>query len=243
MLTGKRSDFARHYARLKNGTKAALEAKYAPRSAHNTAALLLKNGDVLDAIAHHEAELREAALLTQTDITRMWKEAATADRNDLMEVRRTCCRYCFGTDHLYQETPAEYRARSDAHQMLLKMTPEKEWKRIPEFSELGGHKFDRRKDPHPDCPECFGDGDMLVVIKDTRKLPKGARALYEGVKITNSGIELKVMDRGKAIENLANTLGMLGKQSHVHMNPDGTPLELKPLAIQFVAVSVKTGEG
>lgn len=238
MLNPQRAAFVFHYPLTKgDGTKAAILAGYSPRSAHVTASRLLNDANVRQAIAEREAEMRANALIAPIDVARAWKEAATVDRNELLEVRRVACRYCYGKDHLFQETPAEYAARKGAHDALLATTPQKDWARIAPFADLGGVGYDKRKDPHPDCPECFGDGDMHVVVKDTRKLSKNALAIFEGVKITRDGLELKMMSKADAIENLAKHLGMLDKRStHVVMNPDGTPVHATPVQINFVGV-------
>lgn len=235
-LTRKQALFVSEYAIDMNATQAALRAGYSPKTAKAIGADNLTKLAVSGAIEAIMVDRQMRATLTADDIASDWTEAATLDRNELMEVRRTCCRYCHGGSHQYQETPAEHRSRQAAHALLLKATPQKEWARLPEFDALGGSGYDRRKDPHPDCPECWGDGETLVIFKDTRKLSKAARGLYEGVKITKDGFEMKIADPQKARENLAKYLGMYITR-HVHTNPDGSPIDMRPAPITFIAVA------
>ena len=197
--------FARAYCQTRNGTQAALEAGYEPKSATSQAGRLLRKSHVLALIAELDRDAQERAEMNRDDIALMWKRAALTDRNDLVEVRRHCCRYCYGFEHRYQETPEERRRREDEYASLQLQTPTVEW---PPFKELGGVGYNRRKNADPDCPECFGDGEMTVIIKDTRRMPPAARAIYEGAKFTKDGIEIKIMDRTTAIVNMSKILGI-----------------------------------
>jgi hypothetical protein len=40
----------------------------------------------------------------------------------------------------------------------------------------GGPGWDPRRAPHPDCPECFGEGVERVHVNDTRQLSRARRA-------------------------------------------------------------------
>ena len=55
---------------------------------------------------------------------------------------------------------------------------------VSEFDEASGIGYDPRCDPHPDCPECFGEGVVKVFVKDTRDLSPMAERLYAGVEET-----------------------------------------------------------
>lgn len=142
--------------------------------------------------------------------------AAYADVNELVEYRREACRYCHGEDHLYQFTPAEYRraekqAEADGE----------------EFDPLGGMGFDPRKDPHPDCPECHGDGEGHVFFKDTRRLSPAGLALYAGAKVGKDGIEIKTASQERARELLARILKLFEDKTEVTVNLDTATLEEK----------------
>jgi phage terminase small subunit len=206
----KEARFAVEYVIDRNATAAAIRAGFSPRSAYTIGSDLLKKVDVLALIESSEAKTREQLQLDADDITRMWSQIATLDRNDLAEIRRVACRYCYGIDHRYQETPAERERRHGAHQLLLAQTPEKDWAKVPLFDELGGLGYSRKRDPHPDCPECDGFGVEHVLLKDTRKLSPEAKAVYEGIDIKNGAIVVKMHSREAALNALAKRLGIDG---------------------------------
>ena len=64
---------------------------------------------------------------------------------------------------------------------------------------------------------------------DTREVKGSAALLYAGVKVTKDGIELKVHDQAKALDNVARHLGMFTDKhelKHVHEYSDMTDEEL-----------------
>lgn len=75
-------------------------------------------------------------------------------------------------------------------------------------SDAGGYGFDATLSPHADCPECHGEGFGEVHALDTRNLNGPAKLLYAGAKQTSQGIEVKLHDQAKALENVAKHLGM-----------------------------------
>lgn len=137
-------------------------------------------------------QLVEKVHLGIEDIVQDIKSVLTADARELVDHVTGACRYCHGVHHRYQRTPQEDR---DAQQK-------------GGYDPMGGIGFTPKKEPHPDCPECFGEGEMRVVSKDTRYLSKGALALYDGVKATRNGVEVKVRSRDAARIAGAQYLGM-----------------------------------
>lgn len=121
------------------------------------------------------------------------QQIVEADPTELVEYRRGACRYCHGKDHLYHFTPAEYRLH------LKKAGAEDE----------GGPGYNRTVAPHPECPECFGEGVGYTYIKDTRTLSAGARKLFAGVEQTSNGARVKVRDQIRANELLMRNKGLL----------------------------------
>lgn len=75
-------------------------------------------------------------------------------------------------------------------------------------SDIGGYGFDPRLAPHPDCPKCQGHGQGKTVIKDTRRLSRGAAALFAGIKETKDGMEIKMHSKMDALEKVFKHLGM-----------------------------------
>lgn len=65
----------------------------------------------------------------------------------------------------------------------------------------GGYGFNKTAMPHPDCPECMGEGVETVHLADTREAL--SHPLYQGVKQTKDGIEVKIADRAKALDQVA----------------------------------------
>lgn len=201
-LTELEKGFVREYPKDWKARDAAIRAGAKPASAHVTASRMLKKAKVQEELAKRRDELVEEANVTQADILKMLSDRARASVASLTEIHRDSCRFCYGKDHRWQETPAERRSRWEAHQALLKVTPQKEWPKLPAFDELGGVGYDPRKPPVDDCPECFGRGEETVLIKDTRKLTPGEKLAFNGAKRTKEGIEIKATDPFKAIDML-----------------------------------------
>ena len=123
---------------------------------------------------------------------------ATADVNELVQYRRHCCRFCYGKQHRYQWTDAEFeRAEIEAKN-----------RSYPKPEAPGGVGYDRSKDPNPSCPECMGQGTGEVFATDTRRVSPEARALYAGVKVSRDGLEIKVHDQMRALELVGKHIGM-----------------------------------
>jgi len=127
----------------------------------------------------------------------------TADVGEIVEHRRENCRQCNGIDHKYQwkdEAEFERTCRDiDAADGDKASYP----------STDGGFGFDPHALPHPDCPNCGGEGHGRTHIHDTRFLSPGARMLYAGVKETQNGIEVKVNDQLAVARLMMQHMGML----------------------------------
>lgn len=147
------------------------------------------------------AQAKRTAITADAVLARLWS-IATADPRELIEYRRTCCRHCHGADFGYQRTPAEM-ARERAKWEAAQTKKSKE-----EFDEQGGVGYNGTLPPHPDCPECFGEGVERVYVHDTRHLSPAALALYAGVKTTKDGLEVKMHDQAAALVNVGKHLGM-----------------------------------
>ena len=134
-----------------------------------------------------------------------WWRIATADPNDLVQLRRGCCRYCHGVDHLYQWIDAgeyEEAVAASAKAKGCSASP----------SDAGGFGYRAGTPAHPDCPRCGGRGVAEVFAADTRTLKGDAALLYAGVKETSGGIEIRMHDQAKALENVARHLGLFKDQ-------------------------------
>ena len=201
-LTPRQSRFVDEYLIDLNGTQAAIRSGYAKGSADVASARLLANDRVMSVIRDRQKARQERTEITADMVLKRWWEIANADPNELIQFRRENCRYCHGEDHEYQWIDeAEYQRACDEAG-----DDDDEDKKLP--SAAGGFGFRENRDPHPDCPICGGEGRGRVFAQDTRRLSGPARLLYDGVKQTKEGLEIKLLDRGKALENVARHLGM-----------------------------------
>lgn len=164
----------------------------------------------IDAIMAAAAQVNE---LDAAKLLRMHVEIATADARELVEYRRVACRYCHGIGHRYQFTPAEMERAREQHDQKQ---AERKGDPVP-FDEKGGCGYTKRRDPHPDCPECFGDGTPDMVVSDTRKLGPVAAKLYEGVELGKDGLKVRMRSRGESMSAIARHLGFFEKDNKVEV--------------------------
>lgn len=168
------------------------------RTINEAAARLAAHSGIASRVRQLRDELAKKTMVTAAMVVDQWWKIATTDTNELVQLRRINCRHCWGVGHRYQWT-AEQFAMACA-EMIEKRRP------CPDNS--GGDGFDGNRPPHPDCPECHGNGDESVYLADTRKLTGGAKLLYAGVKQTKYGPEIIMRDQDDALRNIARFLGM-----------------------------------
>ena len=220
-LTPKQERFVAEYLIDLNATQAALRAGYSEKNAGKIGFQLLEKTRIQAAI-HAEMKKRgQRTEITADMVLKRWWDIATADPNDIIHLRRVCCRHCYGIDHQYQ-----WRDRDEYQQAVeTAVTAAKEQDKDPvPPSDAGGYDFDRLLRPHAKCPYCRGEGHGEVHIEDTRELEPKAKLLYAGIKQTQAGIEIKMQDQGKALENVARHLGMFIEKKEV-TGKDGGPIE------------------
>lgn len=210
-LTPKQRRFVNEYCVDENATQAYIRAGYAQEGAGQAAHKLLKNAEIQEAIAERMEELAVAASITPEWVVAQWAKIAFADPNDLVDVRRTCCRHCHGYGHQYQWTESEYSAAVDKAVDSGKPAPDG----------MGGFGFDPNADPLPGCPECGGKGVASVHVADTRKLKR--HPLYAGAEQTRNGIKVNMRDKDAALFNLSRYLGMQIDRKEIS-GPGGGPL-------------------
>ncbi|MDP1890516.1 MAG: terminase small subunit [Gemmatimonadaceae bacterium] len=163
---------------------------------------LMANAGVAAAIARGKAERAvRTGITADLVLARLWTIAA-ADPRELIEYRRGCCRYCYGVAHGSQFTRAELAKQRAAFEAAQKKNSKEE------FDEQGGIGFNATKPPHPDCPECFGEGVERAYVHDTRTLSAAAACLYAGVKATKDGVEVKMHDQRLALVDVGKHLGL-----------------------------------
>jgi phage terminase small subunit len=166
------------------------------------------------AVVRRLNELRDAAAALSTVskqrlIQFLW-DRIMADRRDVVNHVRRCCRRCYGEGHQYQwkdemEFALSLAAVIDFNGPLPGDSPLR--KELP--TDEGGYGFDPHREPEPTCdsPDCMGDGFGKTVISDTTQLSGSAALIYEGVKETAQGIEVKLADRNADMAQLAKLLG------------------------------------
>lgn len=220
-----------------NGARAAREAGFSADSARQQASALLARPDIQARVREgHEAFLRRNEASKDMVLARMVAKA-TADPRELTELHRGCCRYCWGKDHQYQRTPREMREAKAQWAQEEAARQEKGLPPVP-FDDQGGIGFNPKRDPHPDCPECFGDGEHRVVFKDTRDLPPDAATLFEGVEVTQHGLKVRISSPTEALLNVGRHLGMFA-QKHKHVGGDEGDA---PVEVGIVVVPSKDGQ-
>lgn len=201
MLNEKQRRFAEEYTVDLNATQAAIRAGYSKATAGAQGHDLLKNPEIQAHIADVTAKRSEKTGVTAEKVLEELWAIAHADPNELIEYRRSCCRYCHGKDFRYQRTPREFEEYEAAQFKVVGFDRDL-------VDPQGGVGWDIRKPPHPDCPECFGEGVERAFPKDTRFLTPAASKLYAGVKITKDGLEVKMHDKIAALTKVAQHLGM-----------------------------------
>lgn len=224
-LTPQQARFVGEYLVDLNATQAALRSGYSPRTAKQQGSRLLSNDDVAAAIAEAQKALSEKTGITVERVLHELWAIGTADPNELVQFRRTCCRYCWGENHLYQYTEGEMRTRREAHDTKADRSDAAAWDADGLFDEGGGIGYDRRRDPHPDCPECFGEGVGEAIFKDSRKASREARSLYAGVKVTKDGMTVNLHDKVAALQLVGRHLGMFTDKTE-HSGPAGGPIQV-----------------
>lgn len=232
-LTAKQRLFVAEYLKDFNGYQAAVRAGYGQKGAAAQAARLLINVNVQNAISDALKRREERTEITSDMVLKRWWQIATADPNELMQLRRGACRYCHGFGHQYQWTEREFE---EAKLMA-------ELNEVPPPLMLGGFGFDKTKAAHPKCPECNGEGQQEVFIHDTRKLSSAGKLLFAGVKQTKFGIEVLTQSQEAALLNVAKHLGMftekidLKSKSQVNINHNITPEQAKRIAEEFLKLN------
>ena len=214
-MTPKQNRFVQEYCVDFNATQAYLRAGYSESGAGQSAHELLKNPEIMEAVAERMADISAAAAITTDGILRRWWEIANADPNELTQVRRVNCRHCHGFDHAYQWTEPEYTAAVARAVNAGVQVPDG----------LGGFGFNPEGEAHPECPQCAGEGVETVYVADTRKLKGSAKRLYAGVQKTKDGVKILTRDQDAAMANLARCMGMF--KDNVNLSGQ---VEFKPLS-------------
>lgn len=189
--------FAVHYAQNGNQGDAAIAAGYSPNGASERGRLLLKKAEVRARVKEIQAETASRLSITKDMVLREWWAIVQADPNELTQIRRGCCRHCWGDGFMYQWKEGEYQLACDE---AIKME-----KPLPDDS--GGMGYNQTRPPHPDCPECYGEGILRTWFADTNKVSDAAKKLFAGVQETQSGIKINMHSKLEALKEIGKLLG------------------------------------
>lgn len=154
------------------------------------ASKLLKKPDIQAFIKDVRRELSGTVLYDLNTLVIDLVQIATADPNEIVQVRRECCRYCWGAGHHYQWTEWEYEAAIRDYEKEAQLWDKKG--RDPESEptlpdDYGGMGYNHTLSPNAACPRCFGEGQPRVFMNDSRYLSPGAKKLYAGAKLDKNG--------------------------------------------------------
>ncbi len=207
--------FAQFFLRHGNAPRAAAQAGITRKYVKRAATLMLARPEIRFRI--DEIRAQQYARLRITPDQTLAKIAAIAHANpdELISHRVHCCRHCYGLSHRHQRTAGEYERDLLAYQRKVDLHAAEKLPTPAEFDEMGGIGYDKRRPPHADCPECWGEGETEVKVADTRKLSPEARALLAGVKITKDGLEVKMHSQLDALKLLLQHQGLLVERSQV----------------------------
>ena len=206
-LTDRQQRFVEEYLTDLNATQAAIRAGYSEDTARAIGCENLTKPDIAAAIEAAMAERSKRVQITADEVLRELVDVALGDVNELIEHRIGCCRFCWGKEFRYQRTRNELVRAEVAHAAENEKAIKK-GEPTTLFDEEGGEGFHALREPSPDCPECFGEGQGRPLFKDTGRASARARRLYSGVKVTKDGMEMKLRSQDKAIELLGRHLGM-----------------------------------
>lgn len=230
-LTDKQQRFVDEYMVDLNATQAAIRAGYSPDTAGAIGHENLKKPEIQSALAAARKSQQERTGVNADRVVLEAWHILTADARELVELKTGCCRHCYGEGHKFQRTVGEMNREREV------------WidkgNEPSAFDEQGGIGFNPLLTPHPECPECGGDGHARVVLKDSRQYSPQAKAIYAGAKEGKYGIEVLMHDKGAAMEKLFKHLGLYEKDNKQKTDPlaallqtitSGTNSTFKPVA-------------
>lgn len=223
-----------------NATAAYLKVyKCSLKAAESSASTTLRIPKVAAALKVAQDALAARTKVTQEKVLEKLWQIATADANDIMQLRRGCCRHCYGKGHAFQWKDEDELERAIEAEEL----DAKENERTPAYpSDEGGYGYNPTLTPHALCPKCFGEGHSSVHFNDTRHLKGAARTLYAGVEQTQHGLKIKTRDQDAALMNVARHLGMFNDKLMLQ-GDEKNPLVSLLTSMQFGTLKPVDDEG
>lgn len=216
----RREVFIRQYLIHKNKARAYREAGFdtSPQADRQNAHRLFTTDYVQSRIQDERSQHLAALDVQVATVFDKLKAVAFGDAAAITEYVTGACRYCHGVDHRYQwrthrefaDAMEVYMGKGELHHAVY-APPENE----------GGYGFRQSAAPHPDCPECEGEGVSRVRFKDTRLMTDDERKFFAGVKQTQHGIEFKFNDQMAALKDLAEHLQFFKARDEANANAIG----------------------
>ncbi len=220
----KRDIFIRQYLIHKNKTKAYREAGFnsPPHTERQNAHRVFTSEYVQDRITEAREENLRSLDVKVTDVFDRFKAIAFGDAAAITKYITGACRYCHGIDHRYQwRTQREFADAMEAY--MGKGETYHANHTAPDCE--GGFGYMHKTPPHPDCPECEGEGVDRVRFKPTQLMTEDERKLFAGVKVTQHGIEFKLNDQMAALKELAEHLQFYKERDETNANAIAVLLE------------------
>lgn len=187
-------------------------AAWAAQTVHSRASRLASSDKVRARIAELLQGAAKANEIEVAEVLRQYLMRLHADPRQLVEVHVGACRHCWGRWNRYQFTDGELEDARSKHELKREeLLAGDRGRDIGEFDERGGGGYSFAKAPNQECPTCAGAGEARAVLKDSRSYDAAALSLFDGVKETKDGIEVKVADRSKALEQVARHIGFFEK--------------------------------
>lgn len=202
--------------------------RMAEKTVHVEASKLANSPKIAARIEELSAQrAREAAGSATFDVAKLFEtylEIHNADPNELIGIKVGACRFCYGEDHQYQWREREYVAAVEKWEQAGGVDRHGRALAMPDPA--GGFGYKHFLPPHPDCPECGGEGVERVVPRDSEKLSKGARLLYRGAQQTKDGVKVLMADKDKALEQIGRILGAFDDKLRVDLTGKVAALKL-----------------
>jgi hypothetical protein len=208
LVTEMEEAFLQHWsASYTNAGQCARNAGYPAVTSGVTAHQLLSKWHIKARLSEIERERMEIARINAEGLFRevVTQNLRLARAKVPVDVVTPPCRYCHGDNHEYQRTHAEFEDDLERHLTRPRITRTdrfgRQYHRTPIFDPKGGSGYDINLPPHPDCPNCHGEGDInnqIVKIKDSRFFTAEERELWNGAKLTEKGVETFWKDQSKA---------------------------------------------
>lgn len=195
-VSDKEFNFARLVAQGMDKYKAFLEAGYTWNGANKPYAessRIARKPRVMRAIFYFKELIQERYQFQMDEVVSQLMAIIRADPNDISQYRRINCRHCYGIEHKYQWRNMEEQQKATALAAQKKQP-------APDIS--GGVGFVEARDPHPECPQCAGEGKGQMYMADTRDISGDARYLFQGVSMGKTGIEILQANKMEARKEL-----------------------------------------